>query len=150
MYTIEKQVEYLFANADDRREELRFNPVTGALFHGRLDPIGPQKQMAVKALKARAWFASQQPLDAPELPLTHNDRETIKAGGIGFIVSVFARSLDARDFETEGHPRFEEYARGVMASPLTPEHVRNDPDLRRRYTPVPLPGLGAGLMWRSQ
>jgi hypothetical protein len=54
-----------------------------------------------------------------------------------------------RDFETEGHPRFEEYARGVMASPETPDHVRNDPNLLGRFPPTPLPGLGGGLIWRQ-
>jgi hypothetical protein len=150
MYTIEKHVEDLFANADDRHDELRFNPVTGAGFHGRLDPIGPQKQIAIRALRARAWFEPQRPSDAAELPLNSWDRHMIKCRAVDYIVAAFSFSLEMRDFETEGHPRFEEYARGVMASPETPEHVRNDPELRRWYPPVLLPGLGAGLMWRSQ
>jgi hypothetical protein len=54
-----------------------------------------------------------------------------------------------RDYDTAGHPRFEEYARGVMASPLAPDFVRNDPELLKRYPPTPLAGLGAGLIWRS-
>jgi hypothetical protein len=33
-----------------------------------------------------------------------------------------------RDYETDGHPRFEEYARGVMASLLAPEWIRDDPE----------------------
>jgi hypothetical protein len=106
--------------------------------------------MAVKRLKARAWFEPQRPPDAAQLPLNQPEREAIKAGGVNYIVSVFARSLDALGFDTETHPRFEGYARGVMASPSTPEHVRNDPDLLRRYPPTPLPGLSKHLIWYAR
>jgi hypothetical protein len=147
MYTVEQQVEHLFANADDRHEEFRRNPVTGGGFVRGLDLIRPQKQLAVKALEARAWFEAQRPSDAAELPLSNEEREFIKAGGVNYIVSVFGRSLEAGDYKMEEHARFEEYARGVMASPLTPEHVRNDPDLLRRYPPTSLPGLRGGLIW---
>ena len=66
-----------------------------------------------------------------------------------YIVSVFARSLACRDYEMEGHPNFDVYARGVMASNMTPEFIRKDAQLLRRYPPVPLNGMGPGLMWRG-
>jgi hypothetical protein len=78
--TFEQEVEHLFDTADDRHEKRRRNPVTGAEFVRGLDPIPKQNRIAVKALKARAWFASQRPPDAPELPLTKEDREAIKVG----------------------------------------------------------------------
>jgi hypothetical protein len=150
MNPFDQTVENLFANADDRHEEFRRNPITGSGFVRGLDPIRPQKQLAVKALKSRAWFEAQRPSDAAELPLSYEEREAIKMAGVNYIVAVFGRSLEAGDYNTEEHPRFDWYARGVMASPLAPEHVRNDPDLLRRYPPAPLPGLGGGLIWRSQ
>ncbi len=150
MKTIEQQVEELFENAEDRHRELRRNPVTGGGFVRGVDPIGRQKRHAVKALKARAWFEPQRPPDTPELPLTQWDREANKVGGVRHVIAWFARSLAMRDYETDGHPRFEEYARGVMASPLAPEWIRDDPDLLKRYPPTPLAGLGAGLVWRDQ
>lgn len=126
------------------------NPVTGGWFVLGLDPIGPQNRLAGKALKARIWFASQKPPDAPDLPLTYEERERLKGGcNLDYIVALLGRSLAMRYYETEGHPGFDEYARGVMASPLTPDFIRNDPELLKRYPPTPLAELGNGLIWRS-
>ena len=109
------------------------------------------KDLAQKALKAREWFAKQKPDDAPALPLSYAARERLKgaAAPLHYIVSLFGRSLDARGFRTEGHPNFDEYARGVMASKLTPAFIREDAELLRRYPPEPLDELGGGLMWRG-
>jgi hypothetical protein len=148
MTSYEDQVEKLFEEADDRHDEFRRNPVTGGRFVRTIDPVRPQKRLAEKALEARDWFAPQRPRDATELPLTYEERERIKVEGVGYIVALLARSLAMRNYETKGHPRFEEYARGVMASPLTPGFVRNDPELLKRYPPTPLAGLGGGLVWR--
>jgi hypothetical protein len=123
--------------------------VTGGRFVRGRDPLPEQKRLAVKALRARDWFAPQRPANASELPLTYEDRERIKIGGVDYIVSVFARSLAMRDYEIEGHPRFDQYARGVMASENAPDLLTNDAELRKQYPPAPLPGLGPGLVWRS-
>jgi hypothetical protein len=146
---IKLKVEELFKNAPDRYEKFRENPVTGGSFVASLDPVGPQKLLAERALEAQEWFAAQKPDDAPELPLTKERRERIKAGQLSFIVSVFARSLAYRDFRTEGHPNFDEYARGVMASDWTPKWIREDAQLLSRYPPNPLKGMGGGLIWRG-
>src|SRR4029434_11265425 len=90
---------------------------------------------AVNALKARDWSG------VPDLPLTHHDRELKKGkGGVDYIKSLFARSLAYRDYRTEGHPMFDEYARGVMASDMIPEWlreewIREDAELLGRYPP---------------
>jgi hypothetical protein len=127
------KVEELFKNAPDRHERFRENPVTGGSFVGGLDPVRPQKLIAERALEAQEWFAAQKPDDAPELPLTKAGRERLKAGQLSYIVSLFARSLAYRDFRTEGHPNFDEYARGVMASDWTPKWIREDAQLLSRY-----------------
>jgi len=48
----------------------------------------------------------------------------------------------------EEHPSFEEYVRGVMASN---DHgwfeIRDDEELKRRFPPRLLKGMGPGLMW---
>jgi hypothetical protein len=147
---IKSQVDHLFATAPDRSAKLRENPVTGGSFVAGLEPIRQQKLGAQRALEARAWFAAQKPDDAPELPLTYDDRESLKVNGLPYIVSLFARSLAHRDYRTEGHPKFDEYARGVMASDMTPEWIREDKQLLRRYTPKPLDGMGGGLIWRGR
>ena len=146
---VSHRVEELFDNAFDRHAEVRENPVTGGTFIAGLDPIRPQMAKAQAALDACVWFATHKPDDAPELPLRQVDRESLKVEGLPYIVSLFARSLADRDYRTEGHPKFDEYARGVMASDMTPEFIRKDPQLVRRYPPVPLRGMGPGLKWRD-
>src|SRR5262249_25366595 len=48
-----------------------------------------------------------------------------------------------------GHPLFEDYARGVMASPYAPPIMKQNAQLTERYPPLPLHGLGYGLIWRE-
>ena len=108
------------------------------------------KELVQRALAAREWFGAQRPDDAPELPLTYAERELLKRGNLlSYIVALFARSLDTRNFRTEWHPNFAEYARGVMASELAPPFIRQDGNLLTRYPPVLLDGMGPGLMWRG-
>ena len=87
--------------------------------------------------------------DASELPLSYQERERLKVCGVNYIISVFGRSLAYRDFRTEGHPNFDEYARGVMASEMAPPFIREDEQLLRQYPPEPLKGMGPGLQWRG-
>lgn len=140
-------VERLFREASDRFDELRQNPVTGSRWARGIDPIGPQKRAAYRALMARERFASNNP-GMPPLPLSYEEREKLKGnGGVDYIQSVYARSLEAQKYDIAAHPTFEEYARGVMASPLAPDFITQDPGLRRRFPPRALDGLGNGLYW---
>lgn len=143
------QVDLLFKNAPDRHYETRENPVTGGRFVPELDPIRPQKLKAQRALEAREWFAAQKPPDAPDLPLNYGDREDVRWQGEGlfYLVGAFARSLHGRDFRIEGHPDFDTFARGVMASGSTPDFVRSDPQLLRRYPPRSLNALNRALVF---
>jgi hypothetical protein len=143
---IKAEVDRHFREAPDRSGYFRRNPVTGSGFTAD-DPIGPQKQAALRALTSREWFAQHVPSDAPPLPLSYYDRECLKSGGLPHIVAWYARSLEARDYIVDGHPLFEEYARGVMASPLAPDFIKEDKHLQARFPPRPLPGLGSGLYW---
>ena len=148
-FTYEAEVEQLFAEALAPKMRTCRNPVTDTTFCPGLDPVSPQKRLAVKALRARDWFEGQRPADAPPLPLTHAGREAIKIDGVGYLVSLIARSLAYCDYDIESHPTFEEYARGVMASAIAPSWIRNDEELLKRYPPKPLKGLGDGLVWRK-
>ena len=147
--TLEDQVDQLFHQASDRLAETRENPVTGGRWVSGVDPIRTQKTAACRALRAGAWFESQRPFDAPALPLSYGDRESLKGSSLGYIVALFARSIAVRGFNTEGHPSFDEYARGVVASPFAPDIVRLDEGLRLRFPPKQLPGLGSGLIWKG-
>jgi len=143
---LQVEVDRLFRQAPDRYNYFRQNPVTDHGFTAD-DPIGPQKQAAVRALKAREWFATHAPPDAPTLPLSYRDRERMKAGGLPHIVAWFARSLEGRDYNFDGHPPFNEYACGVMASPGTPYFIKDDRHLQTRFPPCALPGLDRHQYW---
>jgi hypothetical protein len=139
-------VDRLFKEAPDRRNKMRRNPITGGGWVPGRDPVDQQKHIARRALVVRQWFASHGP--GIPLPLTAEEREALKSrGGLDHVVSVYASSLAAQEYNIE-HPYFDEYARGVMASPATPDFIRKDPQLLKRYPPRPLPGLGPGLVWR--
>jgi hypothetical protein len=147
---IEQQVDQLFADALRRSPDVCENPVTGERFVPGDDPVRPHKERAIRALVAQLWFATQKPWGAPDLPLSYDDREEIRWQGSGlfYLVGAFARSLQHGDFWIEGHPDFDTFARGVMASPVTPAKFRNDLDLLHRFRPKPLPGLTPGLVFK--
>lgn len=141
-------VESLFdANAAQHGEICQW-PVVGGNYVSGFDPIEEVKEMAVRALLAREWFAENGPADAQPLPLSHNEREALKVGGLKHIIAWFARSLEGLDWKYWEHPSFEDYACGVMASDKTPYFITNNEELRRRFPPRPLSGLGSGLYWK--
>jgi hypothetical protein len=110
-----------------------------------IDDVEEQKSLACRRLVARAAFAYWYP-DLPRLPLAADERHELKQRhGVGYIVAQYSVSVGDRD--NPWHPSFERYACGVMASPLTPPFIKNDPELLRQYPPYPLPGLGPGLVW---
>ena len=138
-------VERLFAEAPDRFEELRRNLVTDRCFHGRLDSIREQKRAACRVLRALDWFAQTGPRDAQPLPLSYDEREDLKRGGLPlqYIVAWFARSLAYRDYAFEGHPSLERYACGVLASPHAPDLPAP------AATPRTLAIVGCGMRWSA-
>jgi hypothetical protein len=148
--TVDEQVERLFKERPPLSGQVCRNPVTDAQYLGGGDPIEPQKRDARRALLAGAHFALHGPADAPLLPLSHGDREDYKRmGGLPTLVALYARSLEAFDYDVERHPSFFDYACGVMAS----EHngysfLKEDEELRKRFPPRHLAGLGTGLYWR--
>lgn len=148
---VEKEVERLFAEMDARRGNLCRNPVTGAEFVWGVDPIAPQKKEAARALLARAQFAASGPPDAPPLPLSDEEIEDCRgAGGLASIVGFYARSLDANEYDFEHHPSFEDFARGLMASDSGFWGIEKDVEMRKRFPPRPLNGMGPGLYWEVQ
>ena len=142
----EAYVDALFEAAPDRHEECRQNPVTGEMWL-KGDRTQSHKKRALAALRAHAWFRSHGP--GIELPLGRFAAQNMMmAGGIHYLVGAYARSLGANEYVTNGHPLFETYARGVMASPLAPAFIKDDSTLIRLYPPCELPGLEPGLVWR--
>jgi hypothetical protein len=101
-----------------------------------------------QAQLARERFAVDAPRDAPPLPLSHGEREDLKAGGLPHIVAWYARSLEGRDYDTEEHPSFADFAQGVMASDFAPDFIKDVEELQGRFPPRSLSGLGPGLYWQ--
>jgi hypothetical protein len=63
------------------------------------------------------------------------------------LVALFARSWEARDYNEE-HPEFFDYACGIMASEyMGYPGIKEDEQLKKRFPPRPLNGLGPGLYW---
>lgn len=100
-----------------------------------------------RARFARKWFALNGPSDAPPLPLGYDEREDLKVGGLKHLVAWHASSLACLDYAVGAHPSFDEYARGVMASDETPDFIKKDEELLKRFPPQALRGLGPGLVW---
>jgi hypothetical protein len=146
---IEREVDRLFNEMGAAPGDFCRNPVTGTSFVWGRSPIKPQKRDALLALLARAHFSFIGPSDAPPLPVSHEEIEDAKnARGLTSVVGYYARSLAPRDWNLQEHPLFDDYARGVMASDFAPDFIKNDEELRRRFPPRSLPGLGPGLYWQ--
>jgi hypothetical protein len=138
------------------------NPVTEGRFVSGIDPIHPQKEAARRALAAREWFKENGPPDAPPLPLSEVECSACrvrsvelspavreKRHGFDYIVASYAKSLERRNYDFLEHPSFEDYARGVLASPYTYSWIKEDEHLKELYPPRELPGLGKGLYWSA-
>jgi hypothetical protein len=104
-------------------------------------PRGPRARFA------RAWFAENGPPDIQPLPLGYAEREGLKGGGAPHILAWYARSLACRKYNVLEHPPFNDYARGVMASEYAPDFIIRNEELRHRFPPRLLKGLGPGLCW---
>ena len=110
-----------------------------------LEPKGLQ----LKARLAREAFAVNGPPDAPLLPIGYDEREdTKRQGPLAKIVGLYARSLENRKYDLQEHPSFDDYARGVMASEYHGHsEMKEDEELKKRFPPRQLKGLGPGLYW---
>ena len=129
---------------------IRMNPVTGGRFVYGIEPIEPQKQAACRALLAREWFALNGPADAPQLPITYEEREYLKwrtGRPLDYVVAQFARSLGPQYDVTE-HPPFSKFVSGLLwdhdnggsGLPLSAEGLA---ELKRRFPPRQLEGLSS-------
>jgi hypothetical protein len=145
---LKSRVDQVFAEQEWTSDDLAINPIVEGMFVYGDDPIAPQKDRAYRALLAREDFWLNGPADSPPFPVSYSERESLKIGGLPHIVAWFARSLEGRNYDLREHPTFETYARGVMASDATLDDIKNNQELRRRFPPRRLLGLGPGLCWK--
>ena len=147
---IGREVERLFGENPGSHGGHYENPVTGGRFVYGFDPIEPQKEAAYRALLAREWFAVNGPADAPQLPITYEEREYLKwctGRPLDYVVAQFAGSLRTHYDVTE-HPSFSEFVSGLLwdhdnggsGLPLSAEGLA---ELKRRYPPRQLEGLSS-------
>ncbi len=144
MCQIKNEVDRLYRRLHGKSGDRCEFPVIGGGFVKGVDRTSRERRLACCALAAREWFAEHGPPDAPALPLSYNDREDLKHGGLGHVVALYARSLARLDYDVANHPSFHDYACGVMASGCIPS---GDEKLRKRFPPRLLAGLDNGLYW---
>ena len=145
MIEIEQYVDRLF-KANRKKSYVADIPIVGGHYVPREDNVRPLKKKARAALAAREWFYENGPADLQPLPLSYNEREDLKHGGVPHILAWFARSLEALDYNYLEHPPFCDYACGVMASEHAPDFIKKE-HLLKRFPPRPVVGLGPGLYW---
>jgi hypothetical protein len=105
----------------------------------------------VGALCSRERFRVDVPW-APPLPLRSEEIELLKDADDHRLnlVGLFADSLEGENWDYQLHPRFNDYASGLMAYRHTPADLRNDRELRQEFPPRRLKGLCDGrLDWRN-
>jgi hypothetical protein len=145
----EREARRLFSSAADRDQRERINPVTGGWWVAALDSKHHQIKKASRCLMAREYFENTAPNWVQQsLPLSYEERQEYKCGGVSHVIAWFSESLQASDCDFGMHPIFEPYARGVLASPYAPEFITQDQALQKLFPPRPLKGLGRGLVWQ--
>jgi hypothetical protein len=153
---IKEYVDRLFRSSHkaNRKRGWAEIPIVGGHYAPGEDNVRPLKKLACAALAAREWFYENGPADLQPLPLSYDEREDVKRegglSGLSTILGLYARSLACRDYDVDEHPSFFEYACGLMASDFIGGYagMQENQQLRRRFPPRVLPGLGPGLCWR--
>ena len=98
------------------------------------------------------WFAIYGPADAQPLPFWGDDK---RPGLLGYIVKLYARSLEDRDYDINEHPPFADYVSGVLWEAervdgiigTIPSYPAELSELKKRFPPRELPGMGSGFSW---
>ena len=148
MSIIRAHVDRMY-RAAPKDEQFYSDPVFGAEWLKSAMPMAKQKKGARRALLAREWFYLHGPSDAPPLPLDGEEQADLKyRDPLAHLVTQFSKSLAANGWDIHSHPSFKAYARGVMASPLAADLVRNDDAMRKRYPPRELQFILSGMIWR--
>jgi len=87
----------------------------------------------------------------PHSPFHIPSAKTLKLGlPFNKIIALYARSLEGQNYDVKEHPSFFDYACGLMASDFIGgyDYMQRDEQLRKRFPPRTLEGLGPGLIWQ--
>jgi hypothetical protein len=99
------------------------------------------------ALDAKVWFSERGPRWARPLPMGQECIALLQARGALHLLGLYGISLERSDFDFHAHPQLHDFGCGVMASPHAPDHVRDDPELRKEFPAKELLGLCSRLVW---
>ena len=146
---IETEVDRLFRQLHAKHGDYCFNPVIGGTFVWAIDSIMEQKRSACRAMVAQQWHAHGSPGAPPLVVDVYEIAEMKSGGGEMHLFSYFCRTISSRDYNASGHPWYEIYASGVLASPRAPDFLKHNAALIKRFPPRPIYGLGPGLVWKS-
>jgi hypothetical protein len=148
--------EFVHATAGLARGDFCENPVTGSSFIFGRDPIGTQKEQALRAQRARWLFNATKPGDFPPLPIDSREWSCITyESPAGWLVVHYARSWSSNGYDL-GHPDIITFASGLRASGLTvgprvAGFIRGGvEELLGRFPPKPLPGLDKWFVWHQR
>jgi hypothetical protein len=140
--TLDAHIDDLLSRSIDNNSKLQRNPVTGGTWVRGLDSVRSQKQKARGALLAAALYEASAPPEVPKLPLTYGEREALKGDfGLGYVVALYARSLECRNYRTLGHPDFHDYTCAVLTTKIGARILVANPHLADRYPPKRIPEI---------
>jgi hypothetical protein len=74
-----------------------------------------------------------------------------------YIVALYGRSLEGENYDVNEHPPFADYVSGVLWEAervdgiigTLPSYPTELPELKKRFPPRELPGMGPGFCWLS-
>jgi hypothetical protein len=154
---IEREVDRLFAEHPPIDGQLCMAPITNAFYVGGDDPVNPQKEAVHRTLLAREWWYVHGPAELQPLPLSGAERDAFCGRTLlAYVFHWFARSLESRKFDIKEHPYFADYVSGVLWENDRPDNELGTlpnygetqlAELKRRYPPRRLAGLGPAFCW---
>ena len=121
-----------------------YDPIIGHLFvlgedNSRL------RSMIYRALAAKTRFREEAPTGWPALPVHPEAIEAaVDADDVRRrVTGMFGESLRSEDWRPE-HPSVRPFVEGLLFDSDTPAEIRDDPQLRRQFSPHPLEGIAGG------
>jgi len=136
-----------------RGEKFGHAPIIGTLFSVWDEPhIAKLKGDVRNAISAIKWHEKHAPPWAVPLRVSHAELDQIDYWNLSppqQLRYYFEDSMRHLGYDFRVHPTFPIWAAGALAHPDAPDEIRNDPELKRQFSPKSLAGLDWGLCWRT-
>jgi len=107
-----------------------------------------------RGLAAREFFRIHGPADMQPLPTSFADCQKLEGvGGRMGLLGIYARAVYGSAYDYTKHAMPYDFFCGVMALPGTPDNIRRDRDLQKKFPPKRLSGLRSEMeqwvLWHS-